>query len=249
MTSRNLDSFAPAFNRAVSAYKAGNLAEAEQLCQQIVSARSDHFDALHVLAIVQAALGKSPPALANYDRALALRPDHADALSNRGNTLLALNRCEEALASYDRALAVRPDFAEALSNRGHALERADRLDEALASYDRALALQPRHVMAHCNAAALRLLRGDFPRGWPDYEWRWMKESVVLANRMFPQPLWRGEAIADKTILLHGRTGTGRYDSILPLCAAGHRARRARDPRSAETAAGAHEPAWCCASHC
>jgi tetratricopeptide (TPR) repeat protein len=316
MTSRNLDSFAPAFNRAVSAYKAGNLAEAEQLCQQIVSARSDHFDALHVLAILQAALGKRPPALANYDRALALRPDHADALSNRGNTLLALNRCEEALASYVRALAVRPDFAEALSNRGHALERADRLDEALASYDRALAvrpdfvdalynrgnllkalkrydaalasydraialrpghadahnnrgqvlrelmrydealanydralaLQPRHVMAHCNAAALRLLRGNFPRGWPDYEWRWMKESVVLANRMFPQPLWRGEAIADKTILLHGEQGLGdtiQFCRYVPLVTA----RRARDPRSAETATGAHERAWCCASHC
>jgi tetratricopeptide (TPR) repeat protein len=276
MTSRNVDKLAPAFNRAVSAYKAGKFSEAEQLCKEIVSARSDHFDALHVLAVVQAAQNKNGLALESYGRALALRPNHADALNNRGNILLALNRIEEALESYDRALGVRPDFVEVLSNRGSALEKAGRLDdaltsyeralalrpdfvdalynrgnalkalqrqdealasydralalrpdhadahnnrgqvlrelmrheEAIASYDRALALQPRHVMAHCNAAALRLLRGDFSRGWVDYEWRWLKKSVIATNRKFKQPVWRGESVAGKTVLLHSEQGLG-----------------------------------------
>src|SRR6185437_12903639 len=256
MTTRNFDKFAPAFNQAVSAYKAGKFADAEQLCQRIISADRNHFDAVHVLAVAQAALGKRELALASYDRALALRPNHADVLSNRGSVLLALNRHDEALESYDRALVTRPAFPEAFSNRGIALEKIGRLDEAIAShdralalrpgyadahnnrgqllrelmrydealacYDRALAVQPQHVMAHCNAAALRLLLGDFARGWADYEWRWLKDSVILANRMFPQPLWRGEDIAGKTILLHGEQGFGdaiQFCRYVPLVAA------------------------------
>jgi protein O-GlcNAc transferase len=143
-----------ALNRAISAYKAGNLIEAEKICQQIISAKHDFFDALHLLAFVQASLGKNNLALASYDRALALRPDHADALNNRGNTLKELKRLDEALASYDRALTVRPDDAKALNNRGATLHELKRLDEALASYDRALALRPDHAEALNNRGAI-----------------------------------------------------------------------------------------------
>ncbi len=279
------------FSRAISAYKAGRLGDAEQLCQQILSAQPGHFDAAHVLAVVQAARGRNDLALASYDRALALRPEQADVLSNRGNTLLALGRVDEAIASYDRALAARPDFPEAFCNRGSALEKLQRWDEALASYDRALklrpdyanalynrgnvmkslerysdaladydralalrprhadaynnrgqvlkelfrydealasydtalALQSEHTMARCNAAAMRLLTGDFERGWADYEWRWKKPSVVRTNRNFRQPLWLGaEPIAGKTILLHAEQGQGdtiQFSRYVPLVAA------------------------------
>ena len=79
-------------SRAISAYNAGKLVEAEQLCQQIINAKRDLFDALHLLAVVQSRLGKKDTALASYDRALAVRPDYAEALSNRGITLHELKR-------------------------------------------------------------------------------------------------------------------------------------------------------------
>ena len=140
----------PVLDRAVAAYNGGQLVAAEQLCQQIIAAKPDFFDALYLLAIVQSRLGKNDAALASYDRALALRPGSAAALSNRGTVLRELRRYGEALASYDRALLARPDYAEAHSNRGHLLQTLRRYAEALASYDRALGLQPNYAVAHYN---------------------------------------------------------------------------------------------------
>ena len=139
-----------AFSRAFSAYNAGKLVEAEQLCQQIINAKPYLFDALHLLAVVQSSLGKKDTALASYDRALAVQPDYAEALSNRGLTLHQLKRFEDALASYDRALTVRPDYAEALSNRGFTLHQLKRFEEAVASYDKAIALKPDYAEAFNN---------------------------------------------------------------------------------------------------
>ena len=139
-----------AFGRAISAFNAGKLVEAEKLCQQVVNAKRDHFGALHLLALVQSYLGKREMALANYDGALALSPGSAEALSNRGLTLHELKRFDEAMASYDRALALRPNFAAGHYNRGNTLNALNRLEEALASFDRALALRPDYVEAHHN---------------------------------------------------------------------------------------------------
>jgi tetratricopeptide (TPR) repeat protein len=155
-------------------------------------------------------LGRPQEALTSFDRALALDPDYAEAYSNRGNALLTLNRPAEALADYDRALARKPDFGFALVNRGNALRYLKRFDGALASLDRALALAPDLAEAHWNKALLLLSLGDFARGLPEYEWRWRREGE-MQPRDFAQPLWRGEPLAGKTILVYAEQGFG--DSI------------------------------------
>ncbi len=153
-------------------------------------------------------------ALANYDRALSLVPDYIDAIYNRGNALHELGRYEEALASYDRVLAARANDGNALNNRGKALKELNRYDEALACSAQALAALPDNIVAHCNEASMRLLIGDLPRGFAEYEWRWKKADMAPAQRQFPQPLWLGskelgaEDISGKTILLHGEQGFG-----------------------------------------
>jgi tetratricopeptide (TPR) repeat protein len=169
------------------------------------------------------ALKRFDEALASFDRAIFLWPDYAVAFSNRGVTLHALKRYDEALASHDRALALRPDDAQALCNRGATLTELKRNEEALSNYDRALALQPGLPVVHWNQAALRLLTGDFGRGWAEYEWRWKKASMARSMRNFPQPFWLGgDNISAKTILVHSEQGFGdtiQFCRYVPLVVA------------------------------
>ncbi|HET7910676.1 MAG TPA: glycosyltransferase family 9 protein, partial [Pseudolabrys sp.] len=76
---------------------------------------------------------------------------------------------------------------------------------------------------HWNTASLRLLTGDFSRGWAEYEWRWKKESMARRMRNFSQPLWLGgDDIAGRTILLHSERGFGdtiQFCRYVPLAAA------------------------------
>jgi tetratricopeptide (TPR) repeat protein len=190
------------------------------LCDEL---QPNQFPTLQMRTLTLHRLRRFEEALADNSRALSVRPDDVEALNNRGIILRALKRFDEALANYDRALAVRPDYAEALYNRGITLDELKRFDEALASYDRAIDARPDYVEAHWNEALLRLLTGDFSRGWAKYEWRWKNESLGKSKRNFAQPLWLGEdAIDGKTVLLYGEQGFGdtiQFCRYVPLVAA------------------------------
>src|SRR5271157_5387013 len=85
-----------ALERAFGAYNSGNLLEAERLCTAILAVNEDCFDALHLLAVAQARLGRVNAAVESFERALAVRPNDADVLHNCGLALHGLARFEEA---------------------------------------------------------------------------------------------------------------------------------------------------------
>jgi protein O-GlcNAc transferase len=200
-----------AFGRAVAAYEAGRLGEAERLCELVLTDKDDFFDAIYLLAVIQSALGRKESALKSFERALTLRPGAAAALNERGMTLHELKRYDEAVASYDRALAARPDYALAQYRRGNALHELKRHDEALASYDRAISLRPDFANAHANrGAALLALRryedalASYDRALgadPNFaEGHYNRGNALLAMRRF------GEAVAsyDRALALRPR---------------------------------------------
>ena len=184
--------------------------------------RPDYPEALSNRGIALKALERYDEALESFDRAIALRPNYPEALSHRGATLDAMKRPDEALTSYARAIALKPDYADAYGNRGATLYDLKRLDEALKDFDRALALRPDLPEVHWNQATARLITGDYARGFAEYEWRWQREAMIAIRRDFSQPLWRGEDIAGKTILLHSEQGFGdtvQFARFVPAVAA------------------------------
>jgi tetratricopeptide (TPR) repeat protein len=166
-------------------------------------------------------LGRPHEALASFDRAIALKPRYAEAHANRAIVHLRLNCAAQALADCDRAISLKSDYSYGWVNRANALQDLGRYTEAIASLDRAIALDPELAEAHWNKALAHLTLGEFEAGWQGYEWRWRRHGGP-ERRDFSQPLWRGEPLEGKTILLHAEQGFGdtiQFVRYVPLVAA------------------------------
>ena len=210
------------YNRGVAFQELSRYGEALAAYDRALALQPNFAEAHSNRGNVLQKLMRFEEAVASYDRAVASRPDFAAALSNRGAALQALDRYDEALASYDRALALRPNYPDAHCNRGLVLHQLRRFDEALASFKGAYAASPHNAEAHFGEAEVRLLLGDFDRGWEHYEWRWQAAQLRNGKRSFKQPLWLGQnEIAGKTILLHAEQGFGdtiQFCRYVPLVA-------------------------------
>jgi predicted O-linked N-acetylglucosamine transferase (SPINDLY family) len=153
---------------AVAAHRQGNLAEAERLYFQILSADANAFAPRHMLGVLRAQQGRLDEAEAMIAGALKSNPRDMRALVNYGNVLNLLGRFKQAIESYDRALAIAPD-AETLNNRGNALQSLGRPIEALASHDRALALNPQDVKALYERGCVLNELGRFDEALASYD--------------------------------------------------------------------------------
>jgi len=144
---------------ALAFHRRGDLGQAELVYREVLGIVPRHFDALHMLGVLEAQRNNPAAAVELIGRALKIDSGNAAAHNNRGNALRHLKRHKDALASFDRALALKSDYAEALNNRGNVLRDLDRPADALASYDRALAIKPDNAEVLTNRGiALRDLK-------------------------------------------------------------------------------------------
>jgi len=153
-------------------------------------------------------LGRMEDALVSYRKAIRINPAFVRAYNNYGNALRALHRLEESLAAFEQALHISPQCGETHRNRGAALDALGRAEEALIAYEQAIRINPEDAKAHHFYAMSLLLMGDFQRGWKEYEWRWKDKDYTTPHRNFNRPLWNGESLHGKTILLHAEQGLG-----------------------------------------
>src|SRR5471032_684759 len=157
------------------------------------------------------AAGRDDEALASIARALALQPNRGAYHLTQGAILSAAQRHAAAQRCYERAVVLEPRHPGSYTNLGSLLDLIGQPEPALENYARALALDPHYAQALWNRSLIYLRRGDYERGWREYEWRWQTTNpgVVKGGRGFPQPAWTGsEPLAGKTILLHAEQGLG-----------------------------------------
>jgi protein O-GlcNAc transferase len=141
------------YESGVSHHKAGRLAEAEKIYRQILAAKPNHADALHLLGVVTGQAGQLDAAVTLIRQAIAVSPTNAAYYGSLGNALQDRWQPDDAIGAFRTAIRLRPAFAEAYNNLGNVLRDTGQLDEAIASVREAIRLSPEKTAAHSNLLA------------------------------------------------------------------------------------------------
>lgn len=157
-------------------------------------------------------------------RALKIEPESHSALTNMGRIRQQRGDLDGAKAFYLKALDVAPSYADAHNNLGNLLMYMDDADQALSHFDKAVELKPQSNGIRYNRSTTRMTTGAISAGVQDHRLRFDKENPAI-GREWPWPLWQGESLDSKRILLWGEQGIG--DQVIHARSAPIAAARAR----------------------
>ncbi len=174
--------------------------------RQAIELKPDYTEAYCNLGNALREAGRLVEARAALDAALEQQPLLTPAISNLGVVLQDSGDLAGAQRLFEKAALLEPERAEFQFNLGTVLKDQGRPREAIEQYERALHVQPDYAQAVCSRGMALLSLGEFAAGWRDYERR--VECPQFDTLRFPQPLWRGEPLGGRTLLIHCEQGLG-----------------------------------------
>ena len=196
-----------AYKRALEHHQHGRLLDAVR--EYALTVRLSPFspDAYNNFGVALRALGRPHAAIACYRRSIAIRPRAANVLTNLGNAFRDLGLVTQAMAAHSRAIKISPDSANAHFNAALAYRDAGQVTTALEHFQKSLAIDPANLAAKLEMGISLLMAGEWQEGFQLLDARLkMPEHAPKRTNI---PLWRGEQLSGRTILIthEGNPGT------------------------------------------
>lgn len=146
----------------------------------------------------------------------------SSAMNALGLLMMKVGRNDKALICFNLALQIDAGCKEAVINRGTLFLDELEFEKADAEFEQILRLAPEDPTARMNSGIIKLLMGDLKAGFRDYEYRFQVQDNKAKRIQSSKPLWKGEPLLGKTILLSQEQGFGdlfqfvRYSLILAM---------------------------------
>jgi len=134
-------------------HQAGDLAGAEGIYREVLSADPDHPDANHFLGLIAFQQGTADRAVKLIERAILRAPDRPTFHANLGAALLVTGNEAGALAAYRESVRLQPDNANTLQTLGSLLGQCRQYEESESMLRQALVFRPAFPEALCALAA------------------------------------------------------------------------------------------------
>jgi len=198
--------------------------EAYQIAARAVAIDQGYGDGWLTLSNVAEKLKDYETALQAGIRARDLMPDNHFAWFGYGVALNRLNRDAEAAQAYRKALELNPSRADIWDNLAQSYQALNRLEEAEQAFRKAVEVDGQSLEdetaevdekdyghRHWHLALIELLRGKYKEGFARYRAR-TAAIPELKRQAIPFPLWKGENLRGKSLLVCDEQGFG--DTIM-----------------------------------
>lgn len=221
---RDLMAAAPAFLEAeINLYRLMNSqkrhGDAEELLRRAHEQRPNDGDVVRRLSQTFVALNKFDEAIDICDRWLAENPEGWPVRLSRANAILDSGDCEAAITAFTDLLNSGPDQDRYHYSLGLAYKIRGDFGAAISQFNNALEIRPDFTDARYSRGISRLALGEAEAGLEDHESRWHRAQPDSPFRLFPQPLWRGEDLTGKRLLIWAEQGVGdhlMYANLVPF---------------------------------
>ena len=143
-----------------------------------------------------------------YQKAIINIPNNHYILSNLGNLFYLQHKYDDAIICHQRAIKIKSDSNIVYLNYANTLVNAEKTDEAIEMYKKSIELNPKFIRTHVNLGTTLLSKEKFEEGFNEYEYRIHDDASLTDLIKDDKPIWRGEEINEKTILVSSENGLG-----------------------------------------
>ena len=186
----------------------GDLKAGYAQIQKALAVRDDFPDAHSNSGAMAAELGDLATAERHLRRAIQFQPGMALAHRNLGIVLRDQGRMGEALESLRRAIQLAPHDVQMHIELVRTLRISGDVTGQRAAAEAGLKIAPDHSVLEIMLAEAQFGLGDLKSGWHGYRRRFQSAENAIATRTYPLPLWRGEPLAGRSILIWAEQGPG-----------------------------------------